>query len=28
LKDQAREWGEKGKALGNDLSKAAEHVAS
>ena len=28
LKDQAREWGEKGKTLGNDLSKAAEHLAS
>ena len=28
LKDQAQEWGEKGKTLGNDLSKAAEHIAS
>jgi gas vesicle protein len=28
LKDHAQEWGEKGKTLGNDLSKAAEHLAS
>lgn len=28
LTDRAREWGEKGKTVGNDLSKAAEHLAS
>ena len=28
LKDQAREWSEKGKTMGSDLSKAAEHLAS